>query len=112
MVHCTEPIEGLRYLQADYRITCDEDWVPYAGMAGVAFAVYSLGIPIMYVSILCAYSAALHDKEHPDHQMVNARFSFIFRQYEPESWYWEIVMLIQKLLLTGVSPLCHADSSS
>ena len=69
------------YLNTDYRVTCDGDWVLYAVLAGIGFVIYPLGIPFTYWYLLHSNRAALHDKEHPDHSKVYARLSFIYRQY-------------------------------
>ena len=95
MWHCRD-IEGTWYLYADYRITCDGDWATYATIAGVAFAVYPIGIPLMFWYLLSSNKDALHDESHRDHQTVQARYSFLYRSYEEEAWWWELVMLMQK----------------
>ena len=122
MWHCRR-IEYKWYLYADYRITCDGSWNAYATIAGVAFLVYPLGVPLGFLYLLRSNQEALHNESHPDFGRVSARFSFLYRSYEPQAWYWEVnrsggvpgsmeladllyvfcqlVMLMQKLLLTG-----------
>merc|ERR1719162_1548619 len=36
------------------------------------------------------------------HTQVHAKLSFLYGGYTPKAYYWEIVMLMQKLLLTGL----------
>jgi len=97
-------IEGTSYLVADYRVTCNDDssWSMYAALAGVAFVAFPLGIPLFYLYLLLINKDALHDESHADHSNVYARLGFIYRQYEPQAWYWELLMLAHKLLLTGL----------
>jgi cytochrome b subunit of formate dehydrogenase len=45
---------------------------------------------------------ALFDTDHLEHAEATAKFGFLSDAYVQQCWYWEIVMLIQKLLLTGV----------
>lgn len=91
MMHCTENIAGKHYLYADWRIVCyEDDWFTYLLIALVALVVYPIGVPFMYWYFLYTNRDALHDEDHPDHAQVSARFNFIYRQYEPEAWYWEV----------------------
>ena len=89
MWHC-RPIEDKWYLYADYRVTCDGSWNTYAAIAGVAFVVYPLGVPLGFLYLLRSNQEALHDENHPDFGRVSARFSFLYRGYEPQAWYWEV----------------------
>lgn len=111
MWHCRS-IEGTWYLYADYRITCDGDWNTYAAIAGVAFVVYPLGVPLTFFYLLRSQQEALHDESHPDFPHVSARLSFLYRSYEPQAWYWEVVMLMQKLLLTGLLIFIRPQTST
>ena len=92
-----------RYLAADYRLTCDtETYYLNSALAVVASVVYIVGIPVFFYTVLRLNRDALHDPTHPDHKSVTARFGFLFSAYKPEAWWWEIVLLLQKLLLTGL----------
>ena len=43
---CTE-INGVSYLEADYRITChDELWAAYSAIAALGVLVYPIGVPL------------------------------------------------------------------
>ena len=102
MWHCRD-IDGTEYLTADYRITCWEgDHLTYAMIAAIAFVVYPLGIPVFFLYELIANRDALYDEEHQDHADVTAKISFLFRAYKEDAFYWEVVILVQKLLLTGL----------
>ena len=93
---------------ADYRLRCtgpdgvDATWAGYAAFAGVAFVVYPVGIPVFYLYKLYKNKDALYDQEHPKHESFQARYDFLYASYEPQCWYWETVMLMQKLMLTGL----------
>ena len=104
--HCRE-IQGTAYVTADYQLQCwdtegfNSKWQFHAILAAVAFVVYSLGIPLCYLYLLKVNQTALHDADHPDYYHVNTKMSFLYRSYVPEAWWWETVMFMQKLLLTG-----------
>ena len=74
--------------------------------------VYILGIPAFFYTVLRLNRDALHDPTHPDHKSVTARFGFLFSAYKPEAWWWEIVLLSQKLLLTGLIIFIKPDTAS
>ena len=92
---------------ADYRLRCsgpggtDSAWLMNASIAAVAFVLYPLGVPLFYTYKLYKNQDALYDEEHPKHEVVSAKFGFLYAAYEEQAWYWEVVMLMQKLLLTG-----------
>jgi hypothetical protein len=105
--HCRE-VEGTAYVSSDYRLVCwtptetNSEWQMNAIIAGIAFFVYPFGIPAFYYYELTTNKDALYDEDHPDHAFVDAKLSFLYRAYEHDAWYWELVMLTQKFLLTGV----------
>jgi hypothetical protein len=96
-------VEGVYYLMADYRVICyDDSWWPYGIWGFVMMLVYPIGVPLLYYILLWSNSEALHDENHPDHGPVSTKLKFIYKAYEPEYWYFELVWLAYKLLLTGV----------
>ena len=104
--HCRK-IEDSSWLVADYRLRCsgpdgtDSAWFMNALIAAAAFVLYPLGVPLFYTYKLYKNQDALYDAEHPKHEVVSAKFGFLYAAYEEQAWYWEVVMLMQKLLLTG-----------
>jgi hypothetical protein len=91
--HCAV-IEDRAYMSSDYRLQCwgpdgtDAKWAAYASVAGVAFVIYPLGIPLFYFYLLKSNEAALYDEAHPDHHRVEAKLSFLYRAYEEQAYYW------------------------
>jgi len=84
----------------------------YALVAVVAFVAYPLGIPLFYYYQLRTNKEALHDKNHPEHEYVHGKLAFLYQDYVPEAWYWELVLLVQKFMLTGVLVFIKPDSTS
>ena len=115
--HCRE-IEGKGYLTADYRILCwdstgyDANWLLHAQIAIGAFLIYPLGIPCLYYCVLKSNEDALYDESHPDFKAVSAKYGFLYETYEKGTWYWELVMLAEKLILTGLLIFIKPDSIS
>jgi len=110
LFHCRN-VEGTWYLTSDYRILCyDLQWSGYAAVGFLAIFIYCLGIPAVYFALLWTNRAALHNRKHPQHETVKDRLGFIYIAYEEEAWWWELVMLAQKLLLTGLLIFIKPDT--
>jgi len=111
-------VDSYSYVTADYSLICrgpdglDSEWVTYAMVAVAAFLVYPLGIPLFYYYQLSTNKEALHNEDHPEHQHVHGKLAFLYQDYVPDAWYWELVLLIQKLMLTGVLVFIKPDSTS
>jgi len=105
--HCRD-INGTSYLVADYQLVCSTSdgvnakWLSYAVIAAVAFVVYAIGIPALFIYLLYSNREAMHDEEHPGHKECRSKLGFLYRAYDPAAWYWECVLLMHKLLLTGL----------
>ena len=94
--HCRS-IDGTSYLVADFNLVCvgpdgttNSEWLLYSIVAGVFFCIYSLGVPFFYYYLLASNAAALYDEDHPDHDAVWAKFSFLYESYRPDIFYWEV----------------------
>ena len=108
-----EAIDGAKYLRSDYRLVCWEgEHTTYAALAAIAFVVYPVGIPAFFMYLLRKDRMVLHDEEHKRHESVHAKLSFLYRSYTKEAYYWEIVMLMQKLLLTGLLIFIKPNTTS
>jgi len=128
------------YLRADYTIACDSDRYHF-GMwwaVGCIF-LYPLGVPLFYYKVLFdnrenivhrnepfvlkdEMGQVIMDEEFPDDVKVDEDLTrarddalhsvrFLFWQYEPEYWYWEVVETVRKILLTGALVLVDQGST-
>jgi hypothetical protein len=101
---CRE-IEGSWYLTADYTVKCREGvWNGYAGIAGLCIIVYVIGLPAFQLYVLRKNRANLHrtDCDDPQRQrVVEKEFGSIYFHYTPESFYFDVVDLLRRLMLTG-----------
>ena len=80
-------------------------------LAGVSILLYAIGVPFMTWYSLYRHRKGMFDSTHPDYYQINRRFGNLFQQYEPKFWYWEVIEMIRKLLLTGGLVLA-ADGTS
>lgn len=102
LYHC-RLVEGQYYLTADFRIICfDDTWTRYAISGAVLGPTFILGTPLLFAGLLYWDRAALFDEEHPKHQLVAAKYGFIYQEYREEAWFFELVLMLQKLALTGL----------
>ena len=95
-------------LAADYSIEyMGTQHMPYVYFVVVCMVVFVVGIPL---SVLVAlkrnkqwlYKNAASTEEHCQrHAEVVDEFGTLYLQYEPQYWYWEVTVILQKMLLTG-----------
>jgi hypothetical protein len=94
-----EEIEGKYYMMADFREHCyDDKWSSYASVAIPGILVYVVGTPAFFLGILYyMYKAGvLHNVQNAD------KFAFLFINFKPDFWYFEIYCLLVKCTLVGV----------
>jgi len=100
---CPLFLQGEAYLVADYRIVCHtSEWTLYAILAAAAFVIYPVGIPCWMFYLLYSNQETLHDEEHADHAVIHGKLGFLYETYEEEYWYFELVLMLNKLLMTGL----------
>ena len=111
---CDELDTGEKFLIADYAINCDESsYSLFAAYAGVMMVVYPIGVPVLYGWLL------VRKKEHITQPVAEreednelAGLAFLFDQYKPKYWYFEVVVTVLRLLLTGVLGLIEPGSAT
>jgi len=92
-----------KYLMADYRLPLDSTWEKYAMVGVVATLVYPIGIPLLFLCMLYKYKDIVHDdSKGAARKRALGKVGFICDSYTEEAWYWELVLILQKVLLTGV----------
>ena len=101
------------YLVADFSVEC---WVgEHAQRAALAFAcllVYVLGIPMLTLGILRCNRAHLYDESSPKHETLMLSVGSLYSSYEPQYYYWEVVEMMRKMLLTGAVQMVGAGTSA
>ena len=96
----------LPVLATDYNVTCYED--VHSSMVLLAYgcmALWVIGIPLFFFISLRCNKKHLHDEwstnDGQKHEEVVKQFGTLYLQYEPKYWYWEILVIFYKMLLTG-----------
>ena len=116
---CTE-IGDRRYFALDYSKECwadDWNWNIFAIVAGFGILVYVLGIPITTGYFLFqgnqsntlyptdstgdAASAYMEVQKYVDHRAISETYGDIYTQYRPQNWYFELLVMLYKMTLTG-----------
>ena len=68
--------------------------------------VYPVLIPVSYLAVLAVYRRDIirRNKDSADDALRRriAPLSFLWYSYEPKFWWWEVVEMLRKLLLTGL----------
>ena len=102
MFRCQE-VDGIRVLQGDFSVTCDQDKHAIFLILSIAFLIlYCAGIPIGVFLILWRNRKALFDEKHKRHEEVDYEYGGLYQQYEPKFWYFEVIVIIIKMLMTGM----------
>ena len=111
---CDELDTGEKFLIADYAIDCDEGkYSLFAAYAVIMMVVYPIGVPVLYGWLL------VRKKEHIKQPVAEreednelAGLAFLFDSYKPQFWYFEVVVTVLRLLLTGVLGLIEPGSAT
>ena len=91
---CEEFDDGTRFLRADYSLNCnDAEYRRVRFLAWVAIALYPVGVPLLYLTLLlCARKAIL--TEQPS--ALSRSLTFLHQDYELSMYWWEMVEICKK----------------
>ena len=91
---CEEFDDGTRFLRADYSLHCDDaEYRRVFFLAWVAIALYPVGVPLLYLTLLlCARKAIL--TEQPT--ALSRSLTFLHQDYELSMYWWELVEMSKK----------------
>jgi hypothetical protein len=97
MFRCRDLGQGIgNLLEADFGKECFEgvhaQYVPYAVISAI---VYLVGVPVGTFYALWSNRHKLHT------QIVQARYGELYRHYDPKWFFWEVLLMINKCMLTG-----------
>ena len=89
-----------KYLEADYNIKIESETHENGVILSYCFIVYVVALPTVAFVMLWRIN-----KRQTNHQAhtgeLNAGLRFLYEQYNAENWYWELVEIIRKLILTS-----------
>ena len=105
-LECEEFDDGTRFLRADYSLDCnDAQHRRVFFLAWVAIALYPVGVPLLYLTLLlCARKAIL--TEQPT--ALSRSLTFLHQDYELSMYWWEIVEISKK----ARCPICTASNAA
>ena len=101
-------IQDTWYLTADYSVKCQQgEWNGYAGGGVVFIILYVIGIPGIQLYLLVRNRKHLHLHDEMSHEdkvkqrLVEKEYGSIYNNYTEECYYYDILDLFRRLLLTG-----------
>jgi hypothetical protein len=98
---CTRILDKI-YLTVDLRQEC---WVGthlWYFAVGLCFVlIYVIGVPAYTLFMLYSRRASLYNTEHPEFFSTRRQWGGVFAQYEEEYFYWEVIEMVKKVILTG-----------
>ena len=113
-----EEIQGTWYLVADYRITCyDGEYNGYRNLAILGIVVYVFGILFGILGLLFYNKKYLYETNCPEDEMykhvqMEKQFGSIYGDYTKDNFYFDLVDLARRLLLTGGLILVGEESNT
>ena len=100
------------YLRSDYSVECFTG--AYNNFAVIAFVMlfYVVGFPLVTLFLLWRYHPKEVQRNFLDQKgnEVQAALSFLYENYCPNSWFWEVLELVRKIILTSVLVLIGSES--
>ena len=111
-------IQDTWFLVADMRITCfDETYNAYRVLSYLGIVVYVVGIPVCIFVLLFQRRVRLYEETCPadeldKHMQVKKSFGSIYSDYTPANYYFDLLDLGRRLLLTGGLILVGEESNT
>ncbi len=101
LFRCRE-IDGVSWLEADMRLQCyTTEWTGYAIYGVIMCVVYVFGLPLLVSILLFRRRHALFGADAAATANL-AAFGFLYEDYGPSAWLWEVEELLRKLFLSAV----------
>ena len=112
---CTT-VMGVPLLDAQREIVCYEaDWILIAILAIVCLFIYALAIPVfLFRSLLLMKVSHFGDNllRQEKNKDLKSRYGWIYDRYRPVAWYWEFIIIINRILSIGITNvLGNADAA-
>ncbi|CAM9433236.1 unnamed protein product [Laminaria digitata] len=113
MFACEELHDDKYYLRADYRIECDlprhRSLQVYAGFM---ILVYTVGIPLLYASLLFRNRDVLTDGVLRKTDLSVSTTSDLWISYKPNRLYYEVIECGRRVLLAGVVVFIYPNTAA
>ena len=113
-------IQGTWYLTSDYTVTCFEGkWNASSTIAYICMVIFVIGIPlgqfvILYRNRLYIDEATCTDTivAHRRHIRVMQQYGSLFKDYNVQCYYYDLIDLLRRLVLTGGLIMVGGDGNS
>ena len=91
------------FLNADLKITCSgndypEEYDEIKYIAYIFLALWPIGMPLIFYFVLFPIRAALRQRQQTRWVLAT---EFLHKDYKPAYFWWEVVTLLQRLVLSG-----------
>jgi len=97
-------INGVNYLLADFTVECGtSEWRTYALIDIFFIALYPIGIPFFFWVMIYSNRTKLR---FPD---VRVQLGFLYEAYTAQMWWFELIDMANKLILTSIIAFLPAD---
>jgi hypothetical protein len=104
---CRSLGNGESVLAVDYNIDCNSpEYASIFLVCSVLVVVWPLGLPVLLFYTMWKEKEDIHEQDRETLQ----KFNFCLGDYDREHWYWEVVELGRKLMLSGVIGLFNRGS--
>lgn len=98
------------YLRADYSIECDDATHRIYGNFSRVALLYTFIFPLFLLVILKRARDAQMKEKHENSFPVLQGTKFLYENYSPSCWYWEILELMRKILVSLFLILLQVES--
>jgi predicted outer membrane repeat protein len=98
-------------LEVDFTVTCGgAEHTSYTFVGIACLILYVIGIPFFMWFVLWRNKKSLWDTDHDHHGHTFYRYGGLYSQYEPQFWWFEVAIIMHKMLMTGA--LCVIGQGS
>ena len=106
-------IMNVLVLEADYSQLCFEGkHYVYVHVAIVFIFLYVIGMPLSLFLALWTNRNDLNDPKSPRYMHVKSSLGGLYLQYSPKYWWFEMVSIVHKMVMTGFMCIVTPGSSS
>ena len=105
-------------LSVDYGVEAFKvEHMPYLYLTIACMVIYVIGIPLAVFLVLKAnlkylYTEGDTEEHKMRHEDCMAEFGTLYLQYESKYWYWEVIVILKKMLLTGAMTIVASGTSA
>jgi len=104
---------SIRYLRTDVSVECTTEHGNYDSILGITwvfFAIWPVGVTVLYLILLYIASPAINGKKtHFNIELLAQATNFLHKEYDPAFYWWEPVDILRRLTLTGLVLLIAED---